>query len=361
MEYLDCSVTMYFREVAHQRISLLGLFAGALLISSAATAQTMPSAIQTPSIARHETPLVSSGGYVGAEDCRSCHKAEYIEFQKTVHAHIKPTKEGEVTGCEMCHGPGKEHSDAQHASHGEIAKTNEGKGHIFSFQGTPQQNWERCVQCHSSSNDQKDFVRSAHARHGVGCNECHATHLVDAVRNPDYKPMENARQTFFNVPQLSEETRWLNSSLLKKNQPNLCAECHANITAQFALPTHHPVPEGAMKCSDCHSTHGTANRAQLRQANWEACVQCHIEKRGPYVFEHPAVKVEGCTACHTPHGSVNKLLLVRREERTLCLSCHVAPQAANVPHGRLSFQARGDCTRCHSVIHGSNFDPNFLH
>ena len=69
----------------------------------------------------------------------------------------------------------------------------------------------------------------------------------------------------------------------------------------------------------------------------------------------------GLRARHTPHGSVNRQLLVRREERFLCLQCHVDPFAANVPHSRLSFQTRGDCTRCHSAIHGSNFDASFLH
>src|SRR5229473_1124700 len=111
------------------------------------------------------------------------------------------------------------------------------------------------------------------------------------------------------------------------------------------------VPEGALKCTDCHNTHGTSNRATLRQTGWETCTQCHIEKRGPFVFEHSAVKVEGCTACHTPHGSVNRMLLVRREERFLCLQCHVNPSAVNVPHGRLGFQTRGDCSRCHASIH----------
>jgi DmsE family decaheme c-type cytochrome len=191
--------------------------------------------------------------------------------------------------------------------------------------------------------------------------DCHATHLVEAARNPKTVPLGLAQANFFSVPKLPEETRWLNNSLLKKPQPDLCFGCHGNIQAQFALPTHHRVPEGAMKCTDCHNTHGTSNRATLRQSGWETCTQCHTEKRGPFVFEHSAVKVEGCTACHTPHGSVNRMLLVRREERLLCFQCHVDPFAANVPHSRLSFQTRGDCTRCHASIHGSNFDVNFLH
>lgn len=55
------------------------------------------------------------------------------------------------------------------------------------------------------------------------------------------------------------------------------------------------------------------------------------------------------------------MLLARREERFLCLQCHVDPFAVNVPHGRLGFQTRGECVRCHANIHGSNFDANFLH
>ena len=64
------------------------------------------------------------------------------------------------------------------------------------------------------------------------------------------------------------------------------------------------------------------NVASLNHPGSETCVKCHVEKRGPFVFEHPAVKVEGCVTCHNPHGSTNRMLLVRREGRQLCLQCH---------------------------------------
>ena len=258
--------------------------------------------------------------------------------------------------CETCHGPGKPHADAEQAAHGDDAKTAAAGKLIFAFRAGPKQNSERCQQCHKSSRDQAQFGHSTHANHGVACNDCHATHLVKPTSTPALP-----QAAFFSLPKLEEEKRWLYGSLLKKSQPELCYGCHGNIQAQFTLPAHHRVPEGAMKCTDCHNPHGTSNRATLRQSGWETCVGCHTEKRGPFVFEHSAVKVEGCVACHTPHGSVNRMLLVRREERLLCLSCHVNPNAVNVPHGRLSFQTRGDCSRCHASIHGSNFDVNFLH
>jgi predicted CXXCH cytochrome family protein len=86
-----------------------------------------------------------------------------------------------------------------------------------------------------------------------------------------------------------------------------------------------------------------------------------VEKRGPYVYEHPAVRVEGCAVCHNPHGSTNRMLLVRREGRQLCLQCHTGFHGQDgVPHSRLGFQTSGECTRCHVSVHGSNLDGDFL-
>ena len=337
------------------------LAAGVVLISFLAGGQTRPAASEPPSVTVASIPVAPGDGYAGAERCRACHGAESQQYGKTTHSALAPARNNSVTGCEMCHGPGKAHADAMTAARGDDAKTEAARKLIFSFQGNSKRNAEPCMACHKSSRDQKGFEHSNHAMHGVDCARCHAIHLVGRSQNPRRAEMASAQAEFFAVPKLPEERRWLTNSLLKKPQPDLCYGCHGNIQAQFALPTHHRVPEGAMKCTDCHTPHGTSNRAMLRQSGWETCVQCHAEKRGPFVFEHSAVKVEGCTACHTPHGSVNRNLLARREERFLCLQCHVDPIAVNVPHGRLGFQTRGDCTRCHANIHGSNFDANFLH
>jgi len=50
--------------------------------------------------------------------------------------------------------------------------------------------------------------------------------------------------------------------------------------------------------------------------------KCHIDKRGPFVYEHAAVRVDGCEVCHSPHGSTNTRLLRRPVVFTLCLECH---------------------------------------
>jgi predicted CXXCH cytochrome family protein len=225
----------------------------------------------------------------------------------------------------------------------------------------------RCLSCHITSREQQGFEHSPHAAAAVACQSCHATHLVEAVRaetSGAAQPPRSVLAQFYQVPQLPAERRWLRESLLKDSQPELCDACHKLVRAQFSQPFHHRVPEGSMKCTDCHTVHGSDNYAQLQAPAWETCTRCHIDKHGPFVFEHAAVKVEGCAICHTPHGAASRFMLNRRESRFLCLQCHGDPHSdqdqVSVPHGRLSFQTRGDCTRCHVAIHGSNANEFFL-
>jgi predicted CXXCH cytochrome family protein len=284
-----------------------------------------------------------------------------------------------VTGCEACHGPGKAHVEAEAAAAGDPAKVEAGTKLIFKFDANPKENSERCLVCHASGKPQSGFGHSMHMAAGVSCQDCHTPHLVKpaeslagAKMTPPPMQFVSAQSALFLVPKLPEETRWLHNDLLKEPQPALCFSCHETVRAQFSLPEHHRVPEGFMKCTDCHNPHGSMNHFNLTKANWETCVKCHVEKRGPFVYEHAAVRVEGCAACHTPHGSVNNFLLKRREQRLLCLQCHtvvhvISPSTttgwngqANVPHGRGGYQGSGPCTRCHVAVHGSNLDPTLL-
>jgi predicted CXXCH cytochrome family protein len=349
-------------------------------------AQKRPEATQGPSVASRPPEFdAPASEFAGPERCQACHKQEAIQYGKTSHAKIVFPGKDYIRGCEACHGPGKAHADAVQAAHGDdaatakaleehpvysfdntsIAKALTAKAleehPIFHFRGAPEENAAHCLVCHTSSRQQEYFEHSEHAGHGISCNQCHAAHLVDEIKDASQGGLSYAQGYFFQLPQFADEQRWLRNSLLKQSEPALCFGCHQTVQAQFALPVHHRVPEGLMKCSDCHNAHGTANRASLTNAGSETCVKCHVEKRGPFVFEHPAVKVEGCVSCHNPHGSSNRLLLVRREGRHLCLQCHSGfhDQAA-VPHSRLGFQASGECIRCHVTVHGSNMDVNFL-
>ncbi len=269
-----------------------------------------------------------------------------------------------VAGCEMCHGPGRAHAEAEQAAGGNVAKQLAAEKLIFSFNGTPQQDAARCLSCHISSAHQQFFDESVHAMRGVSCNSCHAIHLVAAVTRPKDVGLSFTQAEYYSVPQLPVENQWLHDGLLKEPQPKLCFQCHTNVEAQFAMPFHHRVPEGLMKCTSCHTPHGTLTAFhQLNQPDFQACVKCHTEVGGPFIYEHAAVKIVGCVGCHNPHGGPNHFMLVRRETRFICLQCHTGFHTqAVVPHGpSTSFENMGDCTRCHIAIHGSNFDPDFVH
>jgi DmsE family decaheme c-type cytochrome len=132
----------------------------------------------------------------------------------------------------------------------------------------------------------------------------------------------------------------------------LCISCHQEVKGKFYLPSRHKVLEGALKCTDCHAPHGSRTRASLKKwnkSNDDVCFECHAEKRGPWVFEHLAVKTEGCMVCHEPHGSPNRFMLVRRDVRRMCIECH----------GAVHFSP-ASCINCHSQIHGSNFSRRFF-
>lgn len=323
-------------------------------------AQQQPASSEPSSVSWQAPAEGRAEDYVGAEVCGACHADQARQFAKTVHAGAAVAGAQFGTGCESCHGPGRAHIEGVGQAGNDPSRIEAAKRLIYGFHGKPAENAARCLACHDTSKNQDVFNRSEHKLQGISCEQCHAAHLLERTQNRESVGPVPAQAQFFSRPALTEENRWLNQSLLRKTQPDLCFSCHATIQAQFALPAHHRVTEGLMKCTDCHNPHGTLSRPLLKKTSFEACVSCHVEKRGPYVFEHAAVKVEGCVACHSPHGSVTRNNLLRREGRFLCLQCHVDPFAANVPHGRFGFQTRGECVRCHVSIHGSNVSEFFL-
>jgi DmsE family decaheme c-type cytochrome len=288
-----------------------------------------------------QSPPQQGPGYVGSNVCKTCHADVWMNFYK--NAHFKSLASGseapERTGCEGCHGPAQAHVAAQGG------KTTIPRA--FSLM-QPKQAIDTCLGCHAREFNRANIRRSEHTLHDVACTSCHSIHHS---ATPKY--------------------------LLAKTQRELCYGCHATIRAQFEMPSKHRVNEGFMECSDCHNPHGapapTWNMGQrprmVEQAlgNEEPCLKCHVDKRGPFVYEHEPVRVEGCETCHNPHGSMNSKLLRRPVVFTLCLECHngggtgTRNQGVNIQsaqHDVLSPKYQR-CTTCHVRIHGSNSDQYF--
>ena len=266
--------------------------------------------------------------YAGAEACKTCHEDVFVNFDKSPHWKTLLDKRGGAPkqGCEACHGPAAGHIDDP----GDTKK-------IFSFKtASPKEVNERCLECHTSGRDHMNFSRSAHSENNLSCLSCHSAH----------HGMEN-------------------QFLLTKSQPALCYSCHQKVKPQFNMPFHHRVEEGLIQCADCHNPHGGFIGKQLRSAAAQdsVCFTCHVDKQGPFVFEHQAIKTEGCVACHSPHGSPNPRLIKTSNLNIICLKCHTASTfsgASGTPDFHSQAAQYQACTICHSAIHGSNFDRHML-
>lgn len=268
-----------------------------------------------------------------------------------------------VVGCEACHGPGKAHVEFMSAD-ANIAtfKNNPDKvdSKIVALKNlTAKQASETCLACHAGKEEHNNFRRGEHWRNNVGCTDCHSAHSPD--------PIPSGGESMTLIAAGSKQRLDISAlKLLKDSEPQLCLKCHAEQKAQFTMPFHHKVLEGLMKCSDCHNPHGGFENKQQRLTTGTdaACVKCHTEKQGPFVFEHSPVKVEGCAICHTPHGSSNPKLLARSHVFQLCIECHSNAHQLRLSEGEgapnppgfhnLSTERIRNCTTCHTAIHGSN-------
>jgi DmsE family decaheme c-type cytochrome len=286
--------------------------------------------------------------YVGAETCAACHDAAANSVAHTKHGNLEKIAswKDKVVGCESCHGPGKEHVEAG----GDKTK-------IISFKNkNPKEISETCLSCHAGKEEHNNFRRGDHWRNNIGCTDCHTAH------GPEAGVTRTGSTTL-----VSEASRTKPApAMLKASEPQLCISCHSEVKSQFNKPFRHKVLEGAMNCSDCHNSHGGFEQKQTKLAVGadSACVKCHSDKQGPFVFEHAPLKTEGCAACHTPHGSANPKMLKRPQVRQLCIECHssITVQAApDVPsfHNQSVLRYQ-NCTICHAAIHGSNTNKDFF-
>ena len=289
-------------------------------------------------------------GYVGSDACKDCHEDQFKAYSHTSHAKLSTigSWKNKVTGCESCHGPGK-----NHIAEGDPAK-------IISFKNkTSKEAAETCLACHAGKEERNNFRRGEHWRNDIGCTDCHSPHSNTAGRN---LATSNVYPTTANA----EKPGFSTIRMLKANDPQLCVSCHGEVKPAFSMPHHHKVLEGAMRCSDCHNPHGGFELKQARLATGgdAACIKCHADKQGPFTYEHAPVKTEGCTACHTPHGSANPRLLRFAAVNQLCLTCHSVAHdvGASEPSGPQHNQNAqyGNCTACHVKIHGSRTSPVFF-
>jgi DmsE family decaheme c-type cytochrome len=273
--------------------------------------------------------------YIGSEMCAVCHEDIFKAFQKSRHQAIEADKRRgwEGRSCESCHGPGSLHAESASP-----------EGIVNPSKLKPFEEITSCLACHKNQMAPTGRIASGHANDQVACSQCHAVH-----------PKQGMTLRERRKPQISEQ----------------CGACHQSARSAFARPHAHRVNEGAMSCVDCHNPHNQVAAPAQRVAfgNEPSCLSCHANLRGPFVFEHAPMRVEGCGACHVPHGSPNPKMLTRHEVANVCLECHAdigvisgRPNALGGPppafHDLRTAKFR-NCTTCHRKIHGSHVDRSF--
>ena len=286
-------------------------------------------------VAEYEKMIVGriDAEYVGTDNCVSqCHTHDKItdDFRHSVHGEqIKPETGLPLINCESCHGPGSlaiaNVAEAKRL-HGDKAKCDTKT--LLDLKKLPAQAQSLiCLSCHSSTSTPSlsHWPTSVHALHDVSCFSCHRLH--------------DSPQQKVNRDQMAE----------------LCYQCHPDVKVQFNLFSHHPVREKKMDCFDCHDPHGSTQDKLLKGTTVrEMCTRCHMDKSGPFVFEHGDV-AENCSNCHAPHGAVTRRLL-NATMPYLCLQCHGSAHQSRLMSAdsreRAVFARR--CTDCHTTIHGSD-------
>ena len=276
----------------------------------------------------------------GDEKCMGCHASVKADKVAPIALRRHGTKaDGRTPGCDTCHGA----SDKHIASGDGSVKPDR----VFRGPGAADAHQinEGCLGCHKGGK-RSHWETGRHEQAGVACTSCHSVHSsTDIVQ-------------------------------AKLTQPEVCFNCHKQQRTEVNKPSHHPIPEGKMACSDCHNPHGSVGRANMKRDSVnETCYTCHMEKRGPFVHNHEPVN-EDCTNCHNPHGTTAESMLKARAP-FLCHQCHTphggqavqiagqgqtqgfagaAAQQTPTSSGKSGinyFMARG-CVNCHTQVHGSN-------
>jgi len=261
--------------------------------------------------------------------CSDCHD-QAKSFAANPHAQGQARK-GEIPNalCTSCHGDGTAHMEA-----------GGDKELIYKPAGLSGAN-KTCLTCHDLTTDRISRHAGVHANAvTVHCLTCHSIHAGDP-----YAP-----------------------HLLSKPQSALCSSCHSTQSASFRnKPFAHRLGRGGMECSSCHEPHGLPGLENLKttKAGEMACLTCHAEKRGPFVFQHGAMAVGDCLTCHEAHGSSNPKQLKRATVAQLCIECHSPIGSATLgsqppSFHNLSLPRYQNCTTCHVAVHGSNRDPQLM-
>jgi len=301
------------------------LFATLLLASGIALSTAASGAESAPAPA-----LGTEYTEKGADTCLQCHNEAWpypilpIFKSKMGNRADKGTPFGPGgLQCEACHGPG-----AKHAASGDKNTINSFKSTSFL---TSQRRNKFCLECHEtharvgwigSTHDANNIACSdchkvhverdpvlATATQPDVCYKCHKKQRAD-FNKPSVHPVRFGKIACSDCH--SPMGSATDALLVKPTVNQTCFICHAEKRGPF-LWEHAPAAED---CTLCHTPHGSVYATLLKKNPPLLCQQCHTVSGHPAVARTPAglpggsagasgfLLAGGCTNCHSQmHGS----------------------------------------------------------
>jgi DmsE family decaheme c-type cytochrome len=226
---------------------------------------------------------MAEGSFLGPDVCADCHQDKINTMKASPHGQSadKRTPFGKE-GCEQCHGPGEMHFDTE----GNCIISMTGR-----YGESVQQRNDVCLNCHKSG-DRMHWAGSVHESENLACVSCHSIHERNDVIHRSsqtevcYECHKGIRsQTFRASSHPIRENKVICSdchnphgspgpSSLKQFTVNEnCYSCHAEKRGPF-LWEHYPASED---CTLCHRVHGSNHAALLNKQGPQLCQQCHAD------------------------------------------------------------------------------------
>jgi predicted CXXCH cytochrome family protein len=183
---------------------------------------------------------------------------------------------------------------------------------------------------------------------GKACLACHAEIAEALAQASVHSPVRAGRCTDCHDAHATSHGK-----LLAAAPEEICGTCHADVAPPSARSVHDVALAG--QCSACHDPHASPNPSMLVEAGNVLCLGCHADLAQALEaaeFKHSPVE-RSCLGCHDPHASADVEFLLKKDERTLCGSCHQPDRDFFVKAHRGYPVGKSRCTSCHDP-HGSS-------
>lgn len=276
------------------------------------------------------------GGAVWNNDCAGCHSTGFNKATKT------PVEVG--IGCEMCHGPGRDHII--------------GKGDVSKISASTDA--QVCGQCHTGGNAPDGTRWPMGYKPGVDLNKVMNIPKVDPHGTVPGADKHWRQYPLWAVSAHANAVIDLKSS---DHASDSCYKCHSAdafkdemIDGQkFNSKTH--APFNAVTCVTCHDPHNSTEKGQLRMEPQALCTACHNGSIDPKTGLKP-----GATAHHpmkemlAGYGAVGIAQTKGAHSDLKCVDCHMTEgnhlMKVIEPDSVAGTTRQDSCTACHTKSSG---------